>query len=97
MLRRLVGRGAAEGLDAAEYSFTVHWTKVARDWDRGKREEVRLAVQEMTRRPKFRPSTLERRYVVPAIDGQAHPGASLLALLAVLEAIDRSEGQARRE
>lgn len=97
ILRRLAGGGGAEGPDAAEYSYTVHWTKVARDWGRAKREEVRLAVLEMTRRPEFRPSRLERRYVVPTVDGQAHAGASLLALLAVLEAIDRAEGKAARE
>jgi hypothetical protein len=96
-LRRLARRGAEQGPDAAEYSYTVHWTKVARDWDWRKREGARLAVLEITRRPEFRRSTRERRYVVPAVDDQAHAGASLLALLAVLEAIERSERETPRE
>ena len=84
-LRRLSGRPQRE---AAAYAYTVHWTQQARGWDAARRREAHAALQALLTAPDFEPGLYQRRYVIEAVDALPHAGASLQALLRVLEALD---------
>jgi hypothetical protein len=81
----------APGAPRVEFSYTIFWTKQARQWDTARRAALRAAVQQVLDAPGFSPNDYERRYRVPGLDEQAHAGASLLALRKVLEAFERQE------
>ncbi len=74
------------------YSYRVYWTRIARAWDAERRGQVRSATQAVIESPGFLPNEMLRRYRVPEIDSLAHAGASLVALVQVLDALQTSEG-----
>jgi hypothetical protein len=86
-----------EASNAAGYSYAVHWTRTARTWDGAKRERARITLLDLTRRAEFVPTVYERRYTVTEVDDSAHAGASLVALLRVLEALAAPEGDPAQE
>jgi len=91
-LRRLKGRDPGEAAQAAEFSYTIFWTREAQSWTGERREEVSRAVEAITGQPDFAGNLYLRNYRVPGLDEQAHAGASLQALLKVLRALqDREE------
>ena len=91
-LRRLKGRDPGEAAQAAEFSYTIFWTREAQSWTGERRGEVSRAVEAITGRPDFAGNLYLRNYRVPGLDEQAHAGASLQALLKVLRALqDREE------
>jgi hypothetical protein len=67
-----------------DFSYTVFWTKQARQWKPERRAEVLAAVQASLRQPDFQLNAYARRYAVPGLDEQMHAGASLAALEKVL-------------
>lgn len=69
-----------------DFSYTVFWTKQARQWPPERRAEVLAAVQTFLRQPDFQLNAYARRYAVPGLDEQQHSGASLAALEKVLTA-----------
>jgi hypothetical protein len=86
-VRRWMGRAIPGPRDPSRFSYSVHWTRTARGWDLDRREKARSALLDLTRRTGFEATSLERRYLVPEVDGLPHAGASLIALLEVLEAL----------
>ncbi len=74
--------------DAASFSYRVYWTREARLWDAGRRRRARAAVEEVVRAPDFEANVLARRFRVPELDGSSHAGASLVALIQVLQAFE---------
>lgn len=92
-LRRLFRRRIKDSSSSLEYSYRVYWTKAARTWGPERRRKVRDAVEAITRLPGFTPNERLRRYPVPQIDDLRHAGASLVALLEVLDALDADTGE----
>jgi hypothetical protein len=78
---------APPGPPRVAFSYTVYWTRQARTWDAARRAAVAQAVAAALAQPGFEPNDYERRYTVPALDNQAHAGASLAALGQVLAAL----------
>jgi len=76
--------------DRVDYSYRVFWTKQARSWDAARRRSILAATRTLTASETFNPNVFERRYQVEGMDGE-HSGASLLALIQVLEAFDAAE------
>ncbi len=58
-----------------------------------RRQQVRATAEAVTRLPGFIPNELLRRYPVPQIDDLPHAGASLVALLEVLDALEAETGE----
>lgn len=85
-------RGRRDTSSNLTYSYKVYWTKTARSWGAERRQEVRKAVEEITHLPGFTPNERLRRYPVPQIDDLPHAGASLTALLEVLDALEADTG-----
>jgi len=77
----------ADTLDRVDYSYRVFWTKQARGWPAARRRSIRAAARALAASDVFEPNAFERRYSVEDVDGE-HSGASLLALVQVLEALD---------
>lgn len=73
---------------SVDMSFRIFWTKIARQWHNERLQQVRAQVLQVTQRPDFQKNMIERRYRVEGLDDQAHSGASLLALLDVLAALE---------
>jgi len=71
-----------------DFSYTVYWTKHARQWDAQRRAAVNATLQPILQQAQFEANAYERRYTVPGLDDQAHSGASLVALHKVLAALD---------
>lgn len=69
-----------------DFSYTVFWTKQARQWTPERRTEILAAVQAIVRQPDFLLNAYARHYAVPGLDEQTHAGASLTALEKVLTA-----------
>lgn len=69
-----------------DFSYTVFWTKQARQWPPERRAEVLAAVQNVLHQPDFLLNAYARRYAVPGLEAQTHSGASLAALAKVLTA-----------
>jgi hypothetical protein len=100
LLRRLFKRQADEGSEkstgipmteqAVDFSFRVYWMKLSTEqqWDLTRIQELRSLVLPVTQRPDFRKNLVDRRYTVDGLGTQAHSGASLLALLEVLDGIE---------
>jgi hypothetical protein len=72
-------------------SYVIHWTRLARSWGRARRREVSRAVREQLETRGFEANPFGRRFRVAALDEHAHAGASLEALLKVLEGFEESE------
>jgi len=96
-VRRLLG-GASRQQEGDHpdvlLAYTFYWTKQARSWDDQRRALVKLAVGGLIGSEGFVPNPSLRRYQVPGLDESAHAGASLVALLRVLEAFEQFEDQA---
>lgn len=103
MLRRLLGEGdRSEAAGQAEqpspdYSYRVYWMKTARSWTDERLDEVREEVQRVVQGTGFEANPFERRYHVEAVDDQKHAGASLLALLEVIDALKKHTTQPEKE
>ncbi len=89
-VRRWFAPGMRQAPSPAEYSYGVHWTRTARTWDAARREKARAALLELTRRADFAGTGHEREYIVVDVDETPHAGASLIALLGVLDALERT-------
>ncbi len=77
-----------------DFSFRIYWTKIAREWDLVRIRETQSRVKHITEHPDFQKNLIDRRYRVEGLDDLAHSGASLLALLDVLDALENSyEGE----
>jgi hypothetical protein len=75
------------GPPRVEFSYTIYWTKQARQWDAARREAIEAALAKVLAQAGFEPTDYERRYRVPGLDEQGHAGASLVALGKVLDAL----------
>jgi hypothetical protein len=75
------------GPPRVEFSYTIFWTKQARQWDATRRRAVAAALEAVLGQPGFEANDYQRRYRVEGLDEQGHAGASLLALKKVLEAM----------
>ena len=87
-LQRFFRHRSGDTASNLEYSYRVYWMTIARGWDTSRRRQVRATVEAVTHLPGFLPNELLRRYPVPQIDDLPHAGASLVALLEVLEALE---------
>jgi hypothetical protein len=75
-----------------DFSFRIYWTKISfeQHWDLDRIRTLRRNVEAVTQQPDFQKNLIDRRYVVEGLDDLAHSGASLLALLEVLAALETS-------
>lgn len=74
--------------------YRMYWTQTAYGWDAARRAALAARVQTAIGASGFENTMLERRFRVEGLDDEAHSGASLLALLEVLRAIDDFEANA---
>ena len=98
LLRRWLGIGKTQpqpqkSIPMTEHrvdmSFRIFWTKISREWELERIRNVRKQVQLVTQQPNFQKNLVERRYAVDGLDDQSHSGASLLALIDVLDALEK--------
>ncbi len=71
--------------------YRLFWTKTALTWDEPHRQTIGQRVSAVIAAPDFERNALERRFAVEGLDAQAHSGASLVALVEVLHALDSFE------
>ena len=73
-----------------DFSFRIYWTKISfeQQWDLDRVRTLKPNVRTVTQQPDFQKNLIDRRYVVEELDDLAHSGASLLALLEVLDALE---------
>ena len=71
-----------------DMSFRIFWTKITREWELDKIKAIREKVIAVAQAPDFRKNPIERQYTVEGLDEYAHSGASLLALIDVLNALE---------
>ncbi|MDX1600730.1 MAG: hypothetical protein R3191_04365 [Anaerolineales bacterium] len=97
MIKRLLGETQSEAESADQpspaFSYRVYWMKTARSWPPDRLDEVREHVQRIVDDPQFEPNPFERRYRVEAVDDEKHAGASLQALLEVIDALKDHENK----
>jgi hypothetical protein len=72
--------------DKIEMGYRLYWTKTALTWDAAQRAAIAARVDAVIAAPEFEGNALERRFAVEGLE--THSGASLLALAAVLRALD---------
>lgn len=77
----------------SDYAYTLYWVRQLQDWDAERKAEIASSVEDVVTESSFRPNEFYRVYSVPGLDDSAHSGASLLALLKVLAAYERTESQ----
>ena len=87
-LRRSGRKGNASAAPDPGFAYRVAWTKEARTWDATRRAAVARSVGDVLRSVEFLPNAYHRRYRVAELDDLQHSGASLVALRAVLEALE---------
>lgn len=91
------GQPQAEAMteEKVDFSLRLYWTKISREesWDVARVRALRPKVQAVTEQPGFQKNLIDRRYHVESLDERAHSGASLLALLAVLDALEKAYTQ----
>ena len=94
-LRQLLQRKAKARADAhdSEFSFAVHWTMLAREWDATRRQRIQSVVRVVTTQPEFIANEFERRYSIDEIGAGKHSGASLVALERVLASFTTEKDQ----
>ena len=104
MINRLLGKepevAEPAGQPSPEFSYRVYWMKTARAWPPERLNEVREQVEQVMQDPQFEPNPFERRYRVEAADDQKHAGASLQALIEVIDALkdhESTQGTAQSE
>lgn len=75
-----------------DFSFRIYWTKISheRKWNLSIVRKLRPNVAAVIAQPDFENNLIDRRYKVDGLDELAHSGASLLALLEVLDALEKS-------
>jgi hypothetical protein len=78
-------------VEKIDTGYRLFWTKTALAWDADRRRAIAVQVAAAIASPDFENNALERRFRVEGLDDQAHSGASLLALAAVLRALDADE------
>jgi hypothetical protein len=97
MMEGAKGRGENESPDSdprpSDYAYTLYWARQIQEWEAGRRAEIALTVEAVISEPSFRPNEFYRVYSVPGLDDSAHSGASLVALMKVLAAYERTESQ----
>jgi hypothetical protein len=76
-------------VDKIVMGYRLYWTKTAITWDAARRTEIAARVAAVIAAPDFEGNALERRYAVEGLE--THSGASLLALAAVLQALDEAD------
>lgn len=87
-LRRARGRENAPAEPDPAFAYRVAWTKEARTWDAVRRAAIARSLGQVLQSREFLPNVYDRRYRVPGLDDSQHSGASLVALRAVLEALE---------
>ncbi len=97
-LKRLVSgssrsRPRSESLPDPELAYTIHWTRLVREWDAERRHRVHIAVRDLVEAEDFRPNQYKRIYRIPELDAEAHAGASLMALHKVLRGFEDLVGK----
>jgi hypothetical protein len=80
-----------------DMSFRIFWTKISTEWDLDRIRHIRKQVQQVTQQANFQKNLVERRYAVEDLDEQAHSGASLLALIEVLDALEKYQLERQQE
>ena len=80
-----------------DMSFRIFWTKISHEWDLDRMRDIREQVKNVTQQPNFQKNLIERRYTVEGLDEQAHSGASLLALIDVLDALEKYQLEQHQE
>ncbi len=90
-LKKLFGGSDSQEPDPAHFSYVMHWTEQVRAWDEGRRRLVKAQVRALVSQPGFAANRYQRTYHLPDLDEASHAGASLLALLQVLEAFTQYE------
>lgn len=88
---------AADDREMAKLSYRINWLRTASEWDEDRRGGIRQAVASATQAPGFDGAGLNRVYQVPELDSSSHAGASLVALLDVLDALKESEAEGRAQ
>lgn len=82
-----------------DMSLRIFWTKIARGWDLTRIQTTKVRVLNITQQPDFEKNLIERRYPIDGlVDGSQqhqHSGASLLALLQVLDTLEQLSIQAQ--
>jgi hypothetical protein len=71
-----------------EMAYVLYWMKTARGWSDARRGQVRAAALEVVDGDGFTANIFERRYQVAGLDDSRHAGASLIALLKVLNGLE---------
>lgn len=76
-----------------DFNFRIYWTKMMLKYPAEKRIEARSKAQAIIQQADFEDNLIEKRYHLPleGIPEVTHSGASLLALIEVLNALDRME------
>ncbi|NJL93082.1 MAG: hypothetical protein HC915_04835 [Anaerolineae bacterium] len=73
-----------------DFNLRVYWTKMTLNWNAEQRAAARQQAQTRVQAPDFQDNLMAKQYNLPleGIPETAHSGASLLALLAVLDALE---------
>lgn len=87
-MRKLLNRTKEAPPPDPEYSYTIYWTNIIRDWGDAQRTSALEAVERLINQPGFTPTAFERQYSDSAIDESSHSGESILALRKVLFAFE---------
>lgn len=74
--------------DKIDAGYRLFWTKLALTWDPARRPLMAARVAAVIEGEGFEVNALERRFRVEGLDDQAHSGASLVALAAVLRGLE---------
>jgi len=74
--------------DKIDAGYRLFWTKMALTWDADRRALIAERVAGVVAASDFEDNLIERRFTVEDLDESAHSGASLLALVEVLRALD---------
>lgn len=75
-----------ESREPIDYSYTVFWTKTARQWDADRRAAVAANLTRLIESSDFQANPFDRKYTLDDVVG-SHSGASLAALKKVLAAL----------
>lgn len=75
-----------------DMSFRIFWTKICREWDSAHIQSVRAQVLAIIQAPNFEKNLIDRRYQIDDLveggEQNRHSGASLLALIEVLDTLE---------
>lgn len=74
-----------------DFNFRIYWTKMGLKWSAAQRATIREQVLAVVQAPNFDPNLIEKHYQLPleGVPEVSHSGTSLLALLTVLNALDK--------